>query len=128
MCRIVSINILQSLFHNGIFIKLINLKKKGKWSFYDLRTYLLQTVELITNKLRLCSEAMVVERDFEKALYDHGIIGTGPESKCVLILERSLLDMAATPDLCQGVFYSFVMQVCSISLFLAHLWCAYAMP
>ena len=50
----------------------------------------------------------------------------GPESKCVLILERSLLDMADTPGLCQGVFHCFVMQVCSISLFPAH--CGVLLP
>ena len=57
----------------------------------------------------------------EKALYDDKIITVPdltekslqktPENKSMIQLENTLLDMASTTDLCQGILYIFPVKV-----------------
>ena len=78
----------------------------------------------ILGQLRKCHEAVGLIYEMEKRLYDDGIIDLGEEphqtnnkevktfsNKSLIQLEATLLDIASTPELCQGASNMFPVKV-----------------
>ena len=78
----------------------------------------------MANKLSKCHEAVHLVYQMEKKLYDDNIISLGGNetsnedtnkdtysNKSLIQLEATVLNMASTPSLCQGVLYIFPVML-----------------
>ena len=80
---------------------------------------ILDEVEQIYTQLQQCHDGISTILQMEQNLYEDNVITlqdktqqeSPTENKSVIQLEATMLDMASTPDLCQGVLYIFPIKV-----------------
>lgn len=88
-----------------------------------------ESTSYICNQLNKCGEAIHLVYEMERSLYNDQVIqlhGAHEYSGCdklpnhsqksLIQLESTLLDMAATEDLCSGVLYIFPVKVAKYTI------------